>query len=91
MKNNELIGKPIGKKKCHYLKNVWEILRRIAPKLKNIFFPLWLPSITTLKIETSWAKKIVKSILETRNANDVIVKFILSSNKKIKNMQCKKE
>ena len=27
----------------------------------------------TLKIETSWAKKVVKSILETWNVNDVIV------------------
>ena len=43
----------------------------------------------TLKVETSWAKKVVKSILETWNVNDVIVYvwFI----KKSKNMQCKKE
>ena len=27
----------------------------------------------TLKIETSWAKKVVKPILKTWNANDVIV------------------
>ena len=27
----------------------------------------------TLKIETSWAKKVVKFILETWNVNDVIV------------------
>ena len=27
----------------------------------------------TLKIETSWAKNVVKSILETWNYNDVIV------------------
>ena len=27
----------------------------------------------TLKVETSWAKKVVKPILETWNANDVIV------------------
>ena len=48
----ELIGKALGKKNCRNLKNVWEILRRSALKLKNIFFPLWLyfynffPSIT---------------------------------------------
>ena len=29
--------------------------------------------IYTLKINTSWAKKVAKSILETWNANDVIV------------------
>ena len=44
------------------------ILRRSAQKLKKTYFPLWLP-----KIETSWAKKVVKSIMETWNANDVIV------------------
>ena len=27
----------------------------------------------TLQIETSWAKKVVKSILETSNVNDVVV------------------
>ena len=47
----------------------------------------------TLKIETSWAKKVVKSILETWNVNDVIVYvwFIYFWIKKIKNMQCKNE
>ena len=51
------------------------ILKKRAPILKNIIFPL----MTTLydlafKIETSWAKKAVKPILETWNAtNDVIV------------------
>ena len=44
------------------------------------------------KIQTSWAKKVVKSILKTWDANDVIVYvwFIYSRIKKIKNMQCKK-
>ena len=48
----------------------------------------------TLKIETSWAKKVVKFILETWNVNDVIVYvcFIyFQTKKKNKNMQCKKE
>ena len=42
----------------------------------------------TLKIETSWAKKVVKSILETWNVNDVIayVWFIHFRVKKNKNM-----
>ena len=46
-----------------------------------------------LKIEISWTKKVVKSILETWNVNDVIVYvwFIYFWIKKIKNMQCKKE
>ena len=47
----------------------------------------------TLKIEISWAKKVVKSILETWNVNDIIVYvwFIYFRIKKIKSMQCEKE
>ena len=46
-----------------------------------------------LNIETSWAKKVVKTILETWNANSVIVYvwFIHSRIKNFKNMQCKNE
>ena len=45
-----------------------------------------------LKIGTSWAKKVVKSSLETWNANDVIVYvwFIYSQIKKIKIRNVKK-
>ena len=61
------------------------ILRRSAQKLKNIFPSLWLPSIS-LKKETNWAKKVVKSILETWNVNDAIVYiwFIYFQIKKLK-------
>ena len=51
----------------------------------------------TFKIETSWAKKVVKSILETWNANDLIVYVwfiyrIYYRNKKTKKtMQYKEE
>ena len=48
---------------------------------------------SAIKIETSWAKKVAKPILETRNAaNDVIVYvwFIQSLIKDYKNKQCKK-
>ena len=47
----------------------------------------------TLKIEISWAKKVVKSILETWNVNDIIVYvwFIYFRIKNIKSMQCEKE
>ena len=40
----------------------------------------------TYKIQTSWAKKVVKSILKTWDANDVIVYvwFIYSRIKKLK-------
>ena len=49
------------------------ILRRSAQKLKNIFFHLMTIFYNfTLKIETSWTKNVVKPILETWNANDVI-------------------
>ena len=47
-----------------------------------------------LKIETSWDKKVVKSILEILYTfNDLIayVWFIHSQIKNFKNMQCKKE
>ena len=47
----------------------------------------------TLKIDTSWAEKIVKSIWETWNVNDFIVYvwFIYFWIKKIENIPCKKE
>ena len=46
----------------------------------------------TLKIETSWAKKAVKSILETWNVNDVIVHvwFIYFWKKKLNKCNKKK-
>ena len=45
-----------------------------------------------LKRETSWAKKVVKSILETWNANVIVYVWIIYSRiKAIKNMQYKKE
>ena len=43
-----------------------------------------------LKVETSWAKKVVKSILETSNVNDVIV-YVWFIYFWIKNMQFKKK
>ena len=46
-----------------------------------------------LKIETNWAKKVVKPILETLNAtSDVVYVWLIHSLiKKFKNMQCEKE
>ena len=46
-----------------------------------------------LKIETSWAKKVINPILETWNSNDGIlyVWFTCSQIKIIKNVQCKKD
>ena len=47
-----------------------------------------------LKMETSWANRVAKPILETWNApNDVIVYvwFINYLTRNYKNMQCKKE
>ena len=47
----------------------------------------------TLKIETSWAEKVVKSVLETWNVNDVIVyvQFIYFWIKKFKIFDVKKK
>ena len=44
------------------------------PKIKKTYFPFMTTFYNfTLKIETSWVKKVVKYILETWNVNDVIV------------------
>ena len=49
-----------------------------CPENKKHIFPLMITFYNfTLKIETSWAKKVVKSILETWNVNNVIAMFIL--------------
>ena len=60
-------------KKYHNLKNVH--FEKKCPKIKKKkISPLTTTFYNfTLKTETSWAKKVVKSILETWNANDVIV------------------
>ena len=58
---------------------------------KTTYFPLMTTFYNfTLKIETSWTKKVLKPILETWNANDVIlyVWFIFSRIKK-NNSKCK--
>ena len=75
-------------KKLHFEKN--------CPKVKkHIIFPFMTTFYNfALKIETNWAKKVVKPILETWHAvNDVIVYvwFIHSLIKFCKNMQCRKE
>ena len=70
------------------------ILKKSTQKLKNIFSLMTTFYNFTLKIETSWAEKVGKAILETRNAvNDVIVyvSFIHSLIKFLKNVQYKKE
>ena len=71
----------------------WENL----PKIKRTYY-CFLCSQTTFynvafKIETSWAVRVAKPILETWNASDVTgyVWFIHSWIKNLKNMQCKKE
>ena len=86
-----------ARKKCHNFKNVQ--YEKSPPKLKNFPHKLFPPLVTTffnfaLKIEISWAKKVVKPIFETWNVtNDVVVYawFIQSLIKLFKNMQCKKE
>ena len=42
-------------------------------KIKKHIFPLRATFILLIKIETSWAKKVVKSILEAWNVDDTIV------------------
>ena len=44
------------------------------PKIEKYIFPLLTNFYNvTLKTETSWAKKFVKSILKTWNVNDIII------------------
>ena len=43
-----------------------------------------------LKIETSWAKRVVKPISENRNTSNVIV-YVWFVHSGIKKMKCKKE
>ena len=50
----------------------WEEVLQIFFK-KTYFFLLNTFYIFTLKMETSWAKKFLKPILQTWNTNDVIV------------------
>ena len=70
------------------------ILARSAPKFKKKdIFPLMTTLYDfALKIETSWAKKHVKSSSETWNINDVIVYvwYIYSQIKKLKIWNIKK-
>ena len=67
----------------------WENL----PKNWKTFFPLMNTFYNfALKRETSWAKKVVKSILETWNATVIVYVWIIYSRiKAIKNMKYKKE
>ena len=74
----------------------WEELpknRENLPKNWKTFFPLMNTFYNfALKRETSWAKKVVKSILETWNATVIVYVWIIYSRiKAIKNMQYKKE
>ena len=71
------------------------ILRKSDPKSKNtLFFPLRTTFYNfVLKIETNWVEKVLKSYLETWNANGLIVYvwLIQSRVRNFKDMQCKKE
>ena len=53
--------------------SIMYILSKSAPK-NHYFFPILSTFYNfALKIETSWAKKVVKSILETWKANDIVM------------------
>ena len=68
--------------------------KKSTPKLKHIIFPLMTTLYNfALKIETSWAKKVVKPISETWNAANnvfVYVWFIHSLTKMLKTCTVKK-
>ena len=81
----ELTGQPLGRKKCHNLKNVH--FGKKCPKIIKHIFPLTTTFYDfALKIETSWVNNYVKPSLGTWNVNDVIVCiwYIYSQIKKIK-------
>ena len=74
-------------KKSHNLKNRHFEMKFL--EIKKYIFPLMTTFYNfTLKIEKSWTKMVIKSILETGNANDVIVYvwFIYFQIKNIKSM-----
>ena len=67
------------------------ILKRTAQKLKkqqHIFSLETTFYNFTRKIETSWAKKVVKSILETWNVSIIVYVWFIYF--RIKNVLCKK-
>ena len=74
--------------KCTFLEEV--------PKIKRYTFPLITTFYNfTLKIETSWARKVVKFVFETWNINEIIVCvwFVKKSkicNAKKNNFKCRK-
>ena len=68
------------------------ILGRSTQILKTTFFTLMTTFYDfALKIKTSWAKKDVKSNLETWNVDDVVCVWYLYSQIKKKKMKCKTE
>ena len=72
------------------IRTFWE---EVSKNWNNIFCLMTTFYNFTFKTETSFAKKVVKPILETWNVNGVIVyiSFIYFRIKKIENMQCKKQ
>ena len=74
----ELIGYALGEMKMSQPQNVH--FKKISPKVKNqnskflsTFYNF------ALKIENCWAERVVKSILETRNANIVVYVWFIHS------------
>ena len=62
--------------------------KKVLKNLKAIFFP----NNFALKIENSWAKKVVKPILENWNATNNVVAYVwfIYSDKKIKHAMWKR-
>ena len=90
-----LIGSPLGKKKCHNLKNVRFVNK--CPKIKKQKKLKTFPLMTTFynfafKIETSIGKMVVKPILKLVMAMMLLCMFdfFILLLKISKNIQCKK-
>ena len=47
--------------------------------------------ISANKVEASWAKRVIKPILETRNSSDVWIVYLFSDKKKLKGCNGKKD
>ena len=67
------------------------ILRNRSQKLKNKLFFHFMTTFYhfVFKIEANWAKRVVKPILEIRNANVIIYVWFIHFRMKFRSMQCK--
>ena len=89
----ELIVWAVGQKKCHNFKNI--NFKKKGSKVKKNYVLHFMTNFHNfaLKINTIWAKRAIRSILETRYVNDVRLYYVVYSisNKNFTKIQGKNE